>query len=92
MKYYKVKPEFDQKQRFSKSGKGYSIFIANELYTERELKKIGALHYPYFDIVDIPKQKTHFFFGARFAITTAVATKEANTPPFMWKDSGGEQI
>lgn len=67
MKYYKVKPEFDQKQRFSKSGKSYSIFIANELYTERELEKIGALHLPYFDIVNIPKQKIYFFFGARFA-------------------------
>ena len=69
MLYYKVKPEFDNCARYRfKKGSGVEldgIFIGNELYTVNELKK-------YLDCVnkvepvEIPKNKTYFFFGARF--------------------------
>ena len=38
MKYYKVKPQYDGK---SKRSRGYEdgIYIANELYTEREVQR-----------------------------------------------------
>ena len=36
MKYYKVKPEYDNKRRSDNN-----IYIANELYTEKEAEKIA---------------------------------------------------
>lgn len=61
MKYYKVKPENDQRRRCDGS-----ILIANELYTEKELNryKIAAARC---DVVQIPKTAVYFCFGARFA-------------------------
>lgn len=73
MLYYKVKSENDQKRRYKfHRGGGLEIdgiFIKNELYTARELKKyLGAIKYC--ERVEIPKSKIYFFFGARFAIDT----------------------
>lgn len=70
MEYYKVKPEFDNKTLWH-NGKYKGFLIANELFTERELVKKNIL-FCYgvdsymFDLVNIPKNKTGFFFGARF--------------------------
>lgn len=70
MIYYRVKPENDQKTRFKfHRGGGLEIdgiFVKNELYTAREIKKYpGAVSYC--ERVEIPKSKVYFFFGARFA-------------------------
>ena len=73
MIYYKVKPESDQ---FVVSRKSYPL-IANDLFTANEYSKIRyefmkiggstqALKEK-FVLVDIPKNKTYFMFGARFA-------------------------
>lgn len=70
MKYYKVKPEFDNtnRYRFHKGGglEIDGIYIANELYTANELKKYLD-HANKVEPVEIPKSKIYFFFGARFA-------------------------
>ncbi len=83
MKYYRVKPEFDN----YKMSKHYDIFIGNELYTEKELEKVKIKYanrnnitrsimsisvadekilLSRFDIVEIPKNKIYWMFGARF--------------------------
>lgn len=71
MKYYKVKPEFDNKTRYKLTRSGAcvpdSILVGNELYTVVERSKI-ANRKQMFDIVNIPKNKTFFSFGARFEI------------------------
>lgn len=76
MKYYKVKKSADQLQKVMiKNGHYYidSFFIADELYTENEYKKMTEKYINVtgneniFDIVEISKKKTYWFFGARFA-------------------------
>lgn len=88
MKFYKVKPEFDN----WKLSRDFEIFVANELMTEREymaaLKKYAnrnntrrenlppshcdkVLFAQKFDVVEIPKNKTYWFFGARFEMEGA---------------------
>lgn len=81
MKYYRVKPEFDN----YKISKNYDILIANELYTEKEFEKVKMKYanrnnmtrsitpisatkglLSCFDIVEIPKNKIYWMFGARF--------------------------
>ena len=74
MLYYKVKPSADQ----FVIDKNFNILIANELYTVKEFGKIrynfmkmgrGTIELKNkFDLIDIPKNKTYFFFGARFAM------------------------
>lgn len=69
MKYYKVKPQYDNKTRYTwnnhHQGVPNGILIANELYTPSEYKRL-AMCSAWFDVVEIPKNKIHFFFGARF--------------------------
>lgn len=68
MKYYKVKPKYDNKTRYKwRCGHGVSdgILIANELYTEKEYSKL-ANYSGCFEEIDINKNNTYFFFGARF--------------------------
>ena len=60
MKYYKIKKEYDNKTR-----KDNNILIQNELYTEREKEKYNIPD-KYCDIVNVSKNTTYFFFGARF--------------------------
>ena len=60
MKYYKVKKEADQKRR-----KDGSIYVADELYTEKEAEKLN-LNTDFMQPVNINKNRTYFFFGARF--------------------------
>ena len=67
MKYYKVKKEADQKRR-----KDGSIYIANELYTGKEAEKLN-LNTDFMQLVNVNKNSTYFFFGARFKIEEAKA-------------------
>lgn len=60
MKYYKVKKEADQKRR-----KDGSIYIAEELYTVKEAERL-QLNTNFMDLININKNSTYFFFGARF--------------------------
>ena len=62
MKYYKVKKEADQKRR-----KDGSIYIAEELYTEKEAEKLN-LNTDFMQLINVNKNSTYFFFGARFQI------------------------
>lgn len=75
MRYYRVKPEYDQKQRiknhkYSIKRKPDGIFVANELYTAGELDKfyLTAAQYNWFECVIIPKNKVYWCFGCRFAM------------------------
>lgn len=61
MKYYRVKPIFDNYKKNTTD-----IFVGNELYTENEVNKLDCVYKDMFDIVEINKNNTHFFFGARF--------------------------
>lgn len=68
MKYYKVNTSADQTR---KNVNKCDILIANELYTEKEVIKFTPLNSVYvknyFTEVEISKNKTYFFFGARFS-------------------------
>jgi hypothetical protein len=73
MYYYRVKPEYDQKQRiknhkYSIKRKPDGIFVANELYTAGELDKfyLTEKQYGWFECVTIPKNKVYWSFGCRF--------------------------
>lgn len=73
MWYYRVKPEYDQKQRIKNhrypiKRKLDGIYVANELYTAGELDKyyITDEQYGWFEFVNIPKNKVYWFFGCRF--------------------------
>lgn len=61
MKYYKVKSEYDNKIKPNND-----IYIANELYTEKEVER-QHLNRNFMEIVEVSKKATYFFFGARFA-------------------------
>ena len=61
MKYYKVKPEADNKRRSDGS-----IYVANELYTEKEAEKF-KLNKAFLDVVEVSKKSVYWFFGARFS-------------------------
>ena len=71
MKYYRVKPEYDNVTRYKLNPHGGcvpdSVLIGNELYTETEHSKI-ANRSQMFDVVNISKNNTFFSFGARFEI------------------------
>ena len=70
MKYYQVKEENDGQRRYKfHRGGGLEIdgeYIKGELYTEREIKKYLG-YAKICKVVEIPKSKIYFFFGARFA-------------------------
>ena len=76
MLYMKVKPAADN----FIINKKFDILVANELYTIKEFEK---LRYEFlkmgrgtvelkdkFEIVDISRKQTYFFFGARFSNLT----------------------
>lgn len=74
MTYYKVPAAYDNIARYRikytdrKMIKTYDgVWIKNELYTEKELLKMGlpgALEK--FEKVEISRKKAYWFFGARF--------------------------
>ena len=73
MRYYKVLPQYDNVYKYPAThvynyyGKpDYSFYIQNELYTETEIKKQN-LNTRYMEIIEIPKNKTYWFFGCRYA-------------------------
>lgn len=76
MRYYRVKPEYDQKQRiknhrYKVKRKPDGVFVANELYTAGELDKFYITleqEHNIFEVVEIPKNKIYWNFGCRFAI------------------------
>ena len=61
MKYYKVKSEADNKRRSDGS-----IYVANELYTEREVNKLN-LNKNFLEVIEVSKNSVYWFFGARFS-------------------------
>lgn len=69
MMYYKVRPEYDNKPRYTINAKGRivcdSILVANELYTPSEFGRIKNCK-ECFEKVDISKSRVYFCFGARF--------------------------
>lgn len=70
MLYYRVKPQYDNKKRYSRNYHGQvvadgSILIANELYTPCEFAKLANCP-AWFEKVNISKKNIYFFFGARF--------------------------
>ena len=76
MKYYKVKPEFDNKRICHCIRGKYTdidILIGKELYTEKEFLRLVKTHVfgvdpkSCFELVEIPKNKTYWLFGARFS-------------------------
>ena len=70
MKYYRVKPQYDNKVRYKWNNHGQgvpdSILIANELYTPKEFERLANCP-AWFEVVEISKSKIYFCFGARFA-------------------------
>lgn len=76
MVYYKVKKEYDNRQKINvnywktRRNYKYDIWIGGELYTPGEITRLRdrgiKIIESYFDIVEIPKTETYFFFGARF--------------------------
>lgn len=65
MTYYRVRKEYDNFPKHPKILNG-EILIGNELYTEKEFNKLPFVYAAAFERVEIPKNKTYFFFGARF--------------------------
>lgn len=63
MKYYRVKPEYDNKHDYFT---GYTT-VGNELLTKRERDtKFRYLMDEVFEEVEISKRKIYYLFGARF--------------------------
>ena len=60
MLYGQIKKQYDNKY-INKS----HFLIKNELYTMSEIKKLNISEHCY-NIVILPKNKSYFFFGARF--------------------------
>lgn len=65
MLFYRVKPEFDQQHHNPKIADG-NIYIKNELYTAKEVAR-KKLNLRFLESVEVKKNKTYWFFGARFA-------------------------
>jgi len=61
MKFYKVKKEADQKRNAK-----INLYIKDELFTEKEVEKY-SLNKNFLEVVEVKKNKTYWFFGARFA-------------------------
>lgn len=76
MQYYQVKPKADNKRLFAIKGGAYvncgDFLIAKELYTPKEWEKIIKSHVfgcdpaDCVEVVEVPKNKIYWFFGARF--------------------------
>ena len=74
MRYYRVKPEYDNKVRYRwnshHQGVSDSILIGRELYTPREYAKLANCP-AWFKEIEIPKNRVFFSFGARFEVGNA---------------------
>lgn len=75
MKYYKVKPEFDNRRFLTKKSKTkiYELLlIKNELYTPKEFERMKRIYGDrvkdeYFDLIEVSKRSIYWMFGARFS-------------------------
>ena len=65
MIYYQVRKEYDNVPKNPKVHDG-NILIGGELYTEKEFNRLPYQYDGAFDKVEVPKNKTYMFFGARF--------------------------
>jgi hypothetical protein len=65
MKYYRVREHANQFPKNPKVRDGNNL-IGMELYTEREFNKLPYVYVSAFEMVEIPKNKTYWSFGARF--------------------------
>lgn len=82
MKYYRVIRDLKLLTASRKYYKNDSAMLfKNELYTEKEFEKVVMRHkaayektplYKVVEVVEIPKNKTYFQFGARFEVGTGV--------------------
>lgn len=67
MKYYRVKPEYDQTPIFNGRDRQIGILIANELYTPREYEKLNVPRKEQkLEGIFVSQKDTYWFFGARF--------------------------
>ena len=66
MTYYRVREQYDNFPKNPKVRDG-NILVGGELYTEKELNKLPYIYEGAFERVEINKNDTYFFFGARFA-------------------------
>lgn len=74
MLYYRVKPDADNRQKHTYIGNSTKIkengyLVGNELYTARERNQIANSD-KFFETVNVSKNTTYFFFGARFSTLT----------------------
>lgn len=67
MMYYRVRKEYDNFPRNPKLLDG-SILIGEELYTTKEFNTLPYVYAAAFERVEIPRNKTYWSFGARFAM------------------------
>lgn len=71
MIYYRVKQTADQTRLYNRRGKYIDFLIANELYTPAEYNGLIAISKfnieNKFEKTEVSKNKTYFFFGARFS-------------------------
>lgn len=65
MIYYRVRKEFDNFPQNPRIRDG-NILIGGELLTEREFNKLPYIYAGAFERIDIPRNQTYWFFGARF--------------------------
>lgn len=68
MKYFKTPERLDGKRLLLNAKKGqYIELVANELFTEKEVAKMG-LNTAIFEPVAVPRNKVYFSFGVRFSL------------------------
>ena len=65
MIYYCVRKEFDNFPQNPRIHDG-NILIGGELFTEKEFNKLPYVYAGAFERIDIPRNQTYWFFGARF--------------------------
>lgn len=67
MKYYRVKPEYDQEPIWNGKGRQIGFLIANELYTPNEYGKLNVLRKEQkLEPIFVSQKDTYKSFGARF--------------------------
>lgn len=65
MIYYRVRKEFDNFPQNPRIHDG-NILVGGELFTEKEFNKLPYVYAGAFERIDIPRNQTYWFFGARF--------------------------
>ena len=68
MIYYRVRKEYDQFPQ-NPSVRDGNILVADELYTTAEFNKLPFVYAGAFERVEIPKNRTYWFFGARYKMS-----------------------